>query len=641
MRLRISQKVLLAILGVTVISLGTFSFLMITSTERILQQNISRQIQGLAKSSMQNLVELVVRSKKIVRNIANSPDVTDFLAAESGGDHQTIVRTLRRLETSFLEFQHLNPTLQAIRLVDTSGQEVVKIREGRVMPRTGPPIPALGLNAINSIEDHSFFRHTMELKKGETWISNLEYGWIEGEKFWCPAMVRFSTPVFFPDGRRAGAVIINVWGAMVGAKINSLLSPKQGQAFLIERNRQDPSRNGIYLFSQNPACEFGNQTGTNINVFKDYPDTVTQLWMNEDQGITVDPNSKNLLAHVFFSPYHEHGRGWVVVVKAHKNYFMHPLTTIEERILLSTSLMLALSVLVAYFFSRSITRPIQAVINGTHHIIGDLSSRIPVRSHDEIGLLAAEINRMAATLQKNLEEKKQIEEKIYHSEKLASIGEMAAGLAHELNTPLGNIRALSSLARQDLTKGVLDPKTLERDFSDIIEQIDKSSQIISGLLSFARKQASEFTLCNVNDLIERSLALTCIKSEKQGVEITFSRNDRLPFIKADQHQIQQVFVNILLNALAAVDSTGRIAIDADFQDGKVVVRFRDNGSGIAPEHLHKIFDPFFTTKEVGKGTGLGLSVSYGIIKSHGGTIEVESAPGAGATFTVILPLGEV
>ena len=640
-RLRISQKVLLAMLGVTVVSLGIFSFLMITSTGRVLQQNISRQIQALAESSVQNLVDLVSRSQGTLRSIATSPDLSDFLAAEAGGDHRVIVKTLRRLETTFLEFEHLDPTLQAIRLVDTSGREVVKIREGRILPHAGAFIPTLGLSSIDSIDDHDFFHNTKELKKGEIGISNLEHGWIDGADFWCPAMVRFSMPLFFPDGRRAGAVIINVWGATVGTKINSLLTPEQGQAFLIERNRHDPARNGIYLFSQKPGCEFGNQTGTKINVFKDYPPAVTRLWMSEDKGVTVDPESNDLLAHVFYSPYHDRSRGWVVVVKAHKSYFMHPLLAIKKRILFSTGLMLALSALVACFFSRSITRPIRAVIDGTHRIVGDLSSRIPLRSHDEIGLLAGEINRMAATLQENLEEKKRVEEKIHNSEKLASIGEMAAGLAHELNTPLSNIRALSSLTRQDLANGALDPETLRRDLGDIIEQIDKSSQIISGLLSFARKQASEFVLCDVNELIERSLALIRIKREKQGVEVAFARNDRLPFIKADQHQIQQVFVNILLNALAAVDGVGQVTVAADFRAGKVEVCFRDNGCGIAPEHLRRIFDPFFTTKEVGKGTGLGLSVSYGIVKNHGGTIEVDSAPAAGTTFTVSLPLGEV
>ncbi len=640
MRLKISQKILLAMLGVTIVSLGIFSFLMITSTGQILQQNIIRRIQAMAESSVQNLVELVDRSEGTLTRIVASADVEAFLAAAGKDDPEATVAALKRLEITLLDFQRLDPALQAIRLVNTAGQEIVKVREGRVMERIGSAIPGLGLNAVGSIEDRSFFRHTMGLSPGQNWISNLERGWIEGVEYWCPAMVRFSTPLFYPDGRRAGAVVINVWGATVGTKINSLITADQGQAFLIERNAGNPERNGIYLFSQDSTCEFGNQTGSNINVFQHYPEDITALWMNSDEGVIVSPDSRNLLAYAFYSPYKDRNRGWVVVVEAHKHYFMTPLAAIKQRILVSTILVLVFAALVAGFFSRSITRPIQTVIDGTHCISNDLSCRIPLRSYDEIGVLSNEINRMAANLQDSLEEKKRIAEQIHNSEKLASIGEMAAGLAHELNTPLGNIRALSSLARRDLTKGSLNPEALGRDFSDIIDQIDKSSGIISGLLSFSRRQASEKTLCDINRLLERSLELTRIKSENQNTLVDFDRQGNLPLIKIDQNQIQQVFVNILLNALDAIGSNGRITLSTAFHNGRVAVGFRDNGGGIAPEHLNRIFDPFFTTKEVGKGTGLGLSVSYGIVKNHGGTIEVDSTLGSGTTFTVILPPGE-
>ena len=640
MRLRISQKVLLAMLGVTIVSLGIFSFLMITSTGQILQQNITRRIQGLAESSVQNLVDLVDRSEGTLRSIVESTDIATFLSAAGQNDPAGTVAALKRLETSFLDFQRLDPTLQAIRLVNTAGQEIVKVREGRVMERRGTAIPGLDLKAIGSIEDRSFFQHAMELPPGQTWISNFERGWIEGEEYWCPAMVRFSTPLFHADGRRAGAVIINVWGATVGTKINSLITADQGQAFLIERNANNQARNGIYLFSQDSTCEFGNQTGSNINVYQHYPETVTRQWMTSNEGVTATPDSHDLLAHAFYSPYQDSSRGWVVVVEAHKQYFMTPLTAIKRQILVSTILVLVFAALVAGFFSRSITRPIQTVIDGTHCISNDLACRIPIRTHDEIGMLAGEINRMATNLQDNLEEKKRIEEQIHHSEKLASIGEMASGLAHELNTPLGNIRALSSLARQDLANGTLNAENLGQDFNDIIDQIDKSSRIISGLLSFSRRQASEKSLCDINQLLERSLDLTRIKSEKQNAVIDLVRSDNLPLIKIDQNQIQQVFVNILLNALDAIGENGRIIISTAFQNGRIAVSFRDNGSGIAEEHLSRIFDPFFTTKEVGKGTGLGLSVSYGIVKNHGGTIDVESGPGNGTTFTVTLPPGE-
>ena len=188
--------------------------------------------------------------------------------------------------------------------------------------------------------------------------------------------------------------------------------------------------------------------------------------------------------------------------------------------------------------------------------------------------------------------------------------------------------------------GKIDPPAIAEDFKDIAGQTEKCSQIITGLLGFARKQKSEFVLHNVNDLIKNAIALVRIKSEEKDIGIDFIRNDHLPHIKVDGHQIEQVAVNILLNALDAMGPGGRIVVRSDFSRGVVGIFFSDTGAGIKPEIVGKIFDPFFTTKDIGKGTGLGLSLSYGIVKNHGGSIEVESSEGKGTVFTVLLPAAD-
>jgi len=409
---------------------------------------------------------------------------------------------------------------------------------------------------------------------------------------------------------------------------------------LIERNKGNQDRNGIYIFHQNQACEFGNQTGSKITVFKQYPKFLTDAWMNTDEGANIQPGSRDIIAHRFYSPFHREDKGWVVVVNAKRKFFMAPLTTIKHMIFWSTGLILGLVVTASFWFAESITRPIKEVIDGTHSIGKDLSCRIPVCSDDEVGALAQEINLMAADLERHLADKKKIAEKICQSEKLASIGEMAAGIAHELNTPLGNVRAISALASQDLENGKYDPMALKEDLADILAQTDKCSQIISGMLSFARQQNPEFTHQDINELLDSSISLLHVRSREKGANIVFEEKGNLPLLKIDGHQMQQVFVNILLNAVDAIAPEGQIAIRSRNTTDKISIQFIDTGSGIKPEQLDKIFVPFFTTKEVGKGTGLGLSVSYGIVKNHGGTIEVESIPDEGTVFTVYLPIGD-
>ena len=640
MRLRIGSKILLTMLTVAVPSLLLFSMLMVKSRGDILMDNISGHLNELATLSVQTVQDLIEHSRRTLLTISASPDIQSFLQVLAGSDQQDeVIKALQRLETTFYQFQQLDTSIQAIRFIDASGFVLAKVREGKIIKRTGPLVPARGIPAVSSKANRDFFRNTMKLNPGEIWISNLERGWMEGEEYWCPAMVRFATPVFFADGTRAGVLIINVWGKTLGTMINRLVAPELGTAFIIERNPANQERHGIYLFNKDQSCEFGNQTGSRITVFQNFPASITAKWMSESEGISYHPQSGDILLHRYFSPYGNDQRGWIIVVDAKREVVMAPLAAMKTKVILSGLGIFALMIAAALFFARSLTLPIRSVIDGTHRISRDLSARIEITSRDEIGQLAEEINQMAATLEKNLQEKKRIEVQICQSEKLASIGEMAAGLAHELNTPLGNIKALAVLARKDLGGGEVDPAVLEEDLADIVNQTEKCSRIIGGLLGFARKRKTEFSLYNINDCIATAISLVQLRSEKKDVAILFTPNDRLPYLKVDGHQLEQVFVNILLNGIDAVLPGGKIEVTADFDGTQVTLRFSDSGAGIPPEILPKIFNPFFTTKETGKGTGLGLSLSYGIVKNHGGRIDVRSRHQEGTEFIVRLPVG--
>ncbi len=307
---------------------------------------------------------------------------------------------------------------------------------------------------------------------------------------------------------------------------------------------------------------------------------------------------------------------------------------------LSAIAVFGLMIAAVLFFARSLTLPIRAVIDGTHRISRDLSSRIRITSRDEIGQLATEINQMAATMEENIHRRKEMEIRAAQTEKLASIGEMAAGLAHELNTPLGNIKALASLTGKDLSENRIDAACIREDLDDIISQTEKCSHIIGGLLGFARKREVNFSLRNINTCLAEAISLVRMRSEEKKVTIIFHKDSGLPLIKVDGHQLEQVFINILLNGIDAVPENGRIEISTRFDGKAVVICFADTGSGIASELRSKIFDPFFSTKGTGKGTGLGLSISYGIIRNHGGSIEVRNRKQGGAVFTLRLPMGK-
>lgn len=340
-----------------------------------------------------------------------------------------------------------------------------------------------------------------------------------------------------------------------------------------------------------------------------------------------------------------------------------------------TTIILALwviiiSILTLTFFVRIITRPIKKMVIATNQISqGDLDQRVDVAQQDEIGQLAATYNKMVESLKESRDEieeyNRTLEEKIIErteeleetqaqlvqSEKLSAIGQLAAGVAHELNNPLGGILGYAQFTLEKLKKNVPENTTekemesYKRYLTDIERQARRCKNIVQNLLRFSRSSKnSEFTTININNTINDTCTFIEHQLTMNQIELNIELDESIPPIMGNAGQLQQVLTNMIINAMHASPQGSTIGIKTRFCpplgefSGTVEITCVDQGVGIPEENLKKIFEPFFTTKEVGKGTGLGLSVSYGIIKEHGGEIKVDSAENAGTTFTIILPV---
>jgi PAS domain S-box-containing protein len=240
---------------------------------------------------------------------------------------------------------------------------------------------------------------------------------------------------------------------------------------------------------------------------------------------------------------------------------------------------------------------------------------------------------------RDITQQREEQEKLYLNDRLASIGEMAAGIAHELNNPLTGIVMLSQLLMQtDFTPEV------KKDLSDINSEATRATDVVRNLLAFARKQPPAKRLTQINKIVNDVLRLRHYEQTVNNITAISNLDPDLPEIMVDNIQIQQVFLNIILNAeysMIHAHKKGQLDIDTFVSDGKVVISFTDDGVGIKEEDMRKIFQPFFTTKEVGVGTGLGLSLCFGIVKRHDGQIYAKSKYGSGATFTIELPIDRV
>jgi len=293
----------------------------------------------------------------------------------------------------------------------------------------------------------------------------------------------------------------------------------------------------------------------------------------------------------------------------------------------------------AYYIAGRISASVQKLARAADQVAhGNLDAKVEISSRDELHDLAESFNFMAAALRKRDEKLREFAtRRIMESERLAHIGQLAAGVAHEINNPLQGIVTYSHL----LLERVGAQNGARESLQKIVKQADRCRDIIRGLLDFARQRKPEKRLSSVNRVLEECVALVDNQALFHNIRIVKKLAPDLPQVLMDPSQVQQVFMNLIINAAEAMNGSGQLTLATRHlpAEGAVEVQITDTGHGIKQEDLDRIFDPFFTTKEVGHGTGLGLAISYGIIKEHNGTITVESLEGHGATFAIRLPVG--
>ena len=322
----------------------------------------------------------------------------------------------------------------------------------------------------------------------------------------------------------------------------------------------------------------------------------------------------------------------ILYVGARQASFVRLLNTFDQRIVVVTILTILLTFILATPVSRMITRPLKELreLSKTSKQVaqGDMSARASITTGGEVGQLAVSFNTMLDTLQDT-------QDQLVHSEKLASLGQLAAGVAHELNNPLGTILLFSDI----LLKESDQDHPSRNDLETIVKETMRCKSIVAALLDFARQHQVDVQEINLSELIQNVIEIEKKHARYDKVHMHVEIEDDLPRIQADPAQLQEVVYNLLQNAAEAMPDGGSIMVRArSGPAGMVTFEVQDTGTGIAEEDMSKIFTPFFTTKPIGKGTGLGLAITYGIVKMHRGQISIQSHEGKGTTFTVSLPI---
>jgi signal transduction histidine kinase len=343
--------------------------------------------------------------------------------------------------------------------------------------------------------------------------------------------------------------------------------------------------------------------------------------------------------------------------------FLKPMEELEEEkrdviveaVTFSATTALFSGVLMAVFGARFLGRPLEEIIEQTKRIAaGDLDARVELKSNDELEHLAESFNTMCSELQASQALAQQesagrleVVEQLRHEDRLKTVGRLASGVAHELGTPLNVVAGRAEL----IASGELAPEEVVSSAKTIQQEAGRMTTIIRHLLDFARRRTPERSSVDVRALVDETSRLLEPMARKRNVTIDVALGDAPCTAEVDPGQIKQVISNLIVNAIQSMPEGGQVHVDVarrqstrssareEPPESFICIRVRDEGEGISAEDLPYVFEPFFTTKSIGEGTGLGLSISYGIVKEHGGFVDVESQLGRGSSFVVFLPLG--
>jgi len=583
-------------------------------------------------------INLILDNQKAIANgLARVPAIIQF--ADVANNRSAVAlddnyqRYAEELQQFFLNYQHSVPSIQALRFIDAEGKTLVKVKEGK-------PIEAhhvdehTGRLFIADQANRPFFKEAIKQGAGVV-MSDFELGQVSQEADFCPAMVRYSVPIKDEVDNLVGVLVVNMWGTRLDATIEAALGGHSARAYIVELDKGG-LRDGIYLYHRDSAKRFANQLGSPYR----FSNTLTSSEWQQIQAVknygTLFRDDGRMLFYRKLSPYVDRDTQWLLVMEADSATVLAPINKMRESIWVLLAILLFFSLLVAVWASGRLTAPVRKLAEIIRHYAdGDRETRYQksFSSRDEISQAGTAFNYLAHKLETTEKEREHAVQAACQSERLAALGQLAAGIGHEINNPLMNIMSLASLIEDTLGD---DKSEVKDDLKILKKEGQRCARIVQGILSFAREKKPSYTGFDMAELLGETIELLRYRIESSKIKLE-TRITAPLYMEGDANLLQQVLVNILLNAVQASPEGSQINLEAKQVDKFVEIDITDHGVGIKEDDYSKIFDPFFTTKEEGQGTGLGLSISYGIVQRHNGSLSLENTSHGGVKVHIRLP----
>ena len=632
--MQLRHKFFIAISLLTTLPLLILQFGVVERMEQEVFLRTEHEINASLDKMAGELALILNNQKSIANGLSRVPALRKFANSVTPKQDPNVFSLLAsNLENFFLNYQHSVPSIQALRFIDTSGKSLVKVKEGK-------PIDAKSFDAINDryyVADQSqkeFFKDAIKSAyQGKVAISDFELGQVTFGADFCPSMVRYSVPVRDEVDQLQGLLVVNMWGTRLDSAVKSTMSGYPTNSYIVEVNK-NKFRDGIYLYHKDNQKRFANQLNSN---FRFSNEVSAEEWKNMQSAKSYG-SSFHAGGRMFFykiiSPFENRDTKWLLLIEASSEKIFESVNNMRRSIWLLVGSLVVISLLLAVWASGRLTQPVHRLAEIIRKFAdGERGVRYHGPVNDEVGLAGKAFNYLTTTLEQTEKEKENAVRAACQSERLAALGQMAAGIGHEINNPLMNIMSLATLIEEALGEGHDDTKN---DILILRKEGQRCARIIQGILNFARENEPSYVPFNLSELIEETLELLSHRIDSSEINVVTHLEENL-IMEGDAGMLQQVLVNVLLNAVQASHQNTEILINAKEQDEDLAIEIIDQGKGIKGHDFSKIFDPFFTTKSEGEGTGLGLSVSYGIIKHHGGNISIANIEEAGVKVTITLP----
>lgn len=517
-----------------------------------------------------------------------------------------------KAESLFMDYCNNVREVQAIRLVDKDGRIQVFMRECENLSGEANYEPI-------DISSKDFIQDAAELDRPDILFSKFERGFLPDAVSFCPSMIRTVVP-YFAGGEHAGYLVVNYWGERLGEVVNRL-NNDEGHAFIVEKNKINPDRHGIFLFHRNKSYEFANQMQHSHRFQTVYGEDVFNELVKGLDGIIRLKNG-DFLGYTTVYPYEGTDISWKVCTVIDAKYAFRNLQALKMGFILVLSLSVFLAVLTAFIFAERFLRPLGGLKTALEiYGRGELDYEIKEKYTDELGDIAEKVQEMAHSLRRYIGERETSQKRMELADRLSSLSILSAGVSHELSTPLNSILLAATLLEKQYG--------LSDEVQAVKTQAERCVEIIA---SMKRLVADGYDSCTKERLNLKELVSEAVRFMRAGGGVVIETRLEDAYIEGCRTLLNQAFLNIAVNAVDAVYPEGRVVFRLFRDKGKVILEAEDNGSGIEPEKLEKIFDPFFTTKSPDKGTGLGLSITHRIITEHGGRISVKSEKGKGTSI---------